>query len=185
MNAMVPGLSGGKMSASDPNSKIDILDPPEVVKKKIKLAFCEEGNTEENGVLAFVGAVLMPISQLRRDHIAEAKGKGLKAEEVEALPKPFAGEGAPEDTVFTIPRKDEYGGPLHYSNFEAIKQDFAEKKIHPGDLKGAVTQGISALLAPIRQKFDQNHEWQQILEQAYPPPVAEPKKKKKVSATLW
>ncbi|KAH6879691.1 tyrosyl-tRNA synthetase [Coprinopsis sp. MPI-PUGE-AT-0042] len=179
MNAMVPGLSGGKMSASDPNSKIDILDPPEVVKKKIKLAFCEEGNTEDNGVLAFVGAVLMPISQLRRDHIAEAQAKGVKTEEIDALPKPFAGDGAPDDCVFTISRKEEYGGPLHYSSFEAIKNDFGEKKIHPGDLKGAVTQGISALLAPIRQKFDQNQEWQKILEQAYPPPPAEPKKKKK------
>ncbi|KAH6904008.1 tyrosyl-tRNA synthetase [Coprinopsis sp. MPI-PUGE-AT-0042] len=179
MNAMVPGLSGGKMSASDPNSKIDILDPPEVVKKKIKLAFCEEGNTEDNGVLAFVGAVLMPISQLRRDHIAEAQAKGVKTEEIDDLPKPFAGDGAPDDCVFTISRKEEYGGPLHYSSFEAIKNDFSEKKIHPGDLKGAVTQGISALLAPIRQKFDQNQEWQKVLEQAYPPPPAEPKKKKK------
>ena len=52
MNAMVPGLSGGKMSSSDPNSKIDFLDPPEVVRRKIKAAFCEEGNTAENGVLA-------------------------------------------------------------------------------------------------------------------------------------
>jgi tyrosyl-tRNA synthetase len=57
MNPMVPGLGGGKMSVSDPNSKIDLLDTPEVVKKKIKAAFCEEGNIEENGVLSFVGAV--------------------------------------------------------------------------------------------------------------------------------
>jgi tryptophanyl-tRNA synthetase len=42
MNAMVPGLGGGKMSASDPNSKINPLEAPEVVKKKIKGAFCEE-----------------------------------------------------------------------------------------------------------------------------------------------
>ncbi|THH14200.1 hypothetical protein EW146_g6115, partial [Bondarzewia mesenterica] len=43
MNAMVPGLAGGKMSSSDPDSKIDFLDPPEVVRRKIKKAFCEEG----------------------------------------------------------------------------------------------------------------------------------------------
>ncbi|KAG6375026.1 tyrosyl-tRNA synthetase [Boletus reticuloceps] len=29
MNTMVPGLMGGKMSSSDPDSKIDFLDPPE------------------------------------------------------------------------------------------------------------------------------------------------------------
>ncbi|TEB24584.1 hypothetical protein FA13DRAFT_1638586, partial [Coprinellus micaceus] len=66
MNAMVPGLGGGKMSASDPNSKINPLEAPEVVKKKIKAAFCEESNIEENGVLSFVGAVL-PIGQLRKE----------------------------------------------------------------------------------------------------------------------
>jgi tyrosyl-tRNA synthetase len=67
MNEMVPGLAGGKMSSSDPNSKIDLLDPPAVVAKKIKAAFCEEGNVAENGLLAFVQAVLIPISQLRRE----------------------------------------------------------------------------------------------------------------------
>jgi tyrosyl-tRNA synthetase len=52
MNTMVPGLAGGKMSMSDPNSKIDFLDFPDVIKKKLRAAFCEEGNIEENGVLA-------------------------------------------------------------------------------------------------------------------------------------
>ncbi|EEB99298.1 hypothetical protein MPER_01047, partial [Moniliophthora perniciosa FA553] len=60
MNAMVPGLAGGKMSSSDPNSKIDFLDPPEVVKKKIKLAFCEEGNVQENGILSFAEGCPIP-----------------------------------------------------------------------------------------------------------------------------
>ena len=168
------------MSASDPNSKIDILDPPEVVKKKIKAAFCEEGNVEDNGVLAFVGAVLMPISQLRRDHVSEAKEKGVGVEEVEALPRPFVGEGAPEDAVFTILRKEEYGGPLHYSNFEQIKEDFKEKKIHPGDLKSAVEAALNRLLAPIRKLYDENEEWQTLAEKAYPDPNAKaaPKKKK-------
>ena len=36
MNPMVPGLAGGKMSASDPDSKIDILDNAEAVRKKLK-----------------------------------------------------------------------------------------------------------------------------------------------------
>lgn len=43
MNPMVPGLAGGKMSASDPNSKIDILDPRDVVASKLKKAVCAPG----------------------------------------------------------------------------------------------------------------------------------------------
>jgi tyrosyl-tRNA synthetase len=62
---MVPGLAGGKMTSSDPNSKINFLDSPGIVKKELRAAICEEGNVDENGVLAFVGAVLIAISQLR------------------------------------------------------------------------------------------------------------------------
>ncbi|CAG0888067.1 unnamed protein product [Darwinula stevensoni] len=40
MNPMVPGLTGGKMSASEEESKIDLLDTPAAVKKKLKKAFC-------------------------------------------------------------------------------------------------------------------------------------------------
>jgi len=55
---LVPGLAGGKMSSSEEDSKIDLLDTPANVKKKLKRAFCEPGNVTENGVLAFVKHVL-------------------------------------------------------------------------------------------------------------------------------
>ncbi|XP_021933923.1 tyrosine--tRNA ligase, cytoplasmic isoform X2 [Zootermopsis nevadensis] len=58
MNPMVPGLAGGKMSSSEEDSKIDLLDGPAAVKKKLKKAFCEPGNVADNGVLAFVKHVL-------------------------------------------------------------------------------------------------------------------------------
>jgi len=61
MNPMVPGLAGGKMSSSEVESKIDLLDSPEEVKKKLKKAFCEPGNVKDNGVLSFVKHVLFPI----------------------------------------------------------------------------------------------------------------------------
>jgi tyrosyl-tRNA synthetase len=61
MNPMVPGLAGGKMSSSEEDSKIDLLDSPANVKKKIKRAFCEPGNIQDNGLLSFVKHVLFPI----------------------------------------------------------------------------------------------------------------------------
>jgi len=57
MNPMVPGLTGEKMSASDPNSKIDLIDTQADIKKKIKKVFCEEGNVEKNPLLSFIEAV--------------------------------------------------------------------------------------------------------------------------------
>lgn len=59
----VPGLTGNKMSSSEEDSKIDLLDSAAQVKKKIKSAFCEEGNIENNGVLSFVKHVLIPLSK--------------------------------------------------------------------------------------------------------------------------
>ncbi|KAG7280463.1 hypothetical protein CRUP_033764 [Coryphaenoides rupestris] len=61
MNPMVPGLTGTKMSSSEEDSKIDLLDRKEDVKKKLKKAFCEPGNVENNGLLSFVKHVLFPL----------------------------------------------------------------------------------------------------------------------------
>ena len=183
MNPMVPGLGGGKMSSSDPNSKIDFLDGPKVVEKKIKSAFCEEGNVTENGLLAFINAVVIPISQLR---IERAQGKtGADAEEGAGAvgeQTPFVLEGAPEGTVFSIFRKEEHGGSLHYHDFAALEADFAAKKVHPKDLKTAVADAIVRLLDPIRKTFEADEEWQKVEKLAYPDPNAKPEKKKKVRA---
>jgi len=65
MTPLIPGLVGKKMSASDPKSKIDLLDDPKTVQDKIKGAYCEEGLVEDNGVLAFLKNVIMVIKQDR------------------------------------------------------------------------------------------------------------------------
>lgn len=63
MTPMLPGLTGKKMSASDPKSKIDLLDDETTVKNKLKKAYCEEGLVEDNGILAFLKNVIMTIKQ--------------------------------------------------------------------------------------------------------------------------
>ena len=171
MNAMVPGLAGGKMSSSDPNSKIDFLDTEEVIRKKIRAAFCEEGNIEGNGVLSFVEAVLIPISQLR---LERNTGDTVLDQ------RPFISDGAPPGTVFSVERDGKFGGSMHYGSFRDLQQDFKEKKLHPKDLKSSVGNGIIRLLAPIRKAFEESEEWQEIARLAYPDPNAKEKKKKKV-----
>lgn len=63
MTPLLPGLTSKKMSASDPKSKIDLLDDPKTVDKKIRGAHCEEGIIEDNGVLAFLKFVIMVLKQ--------------------------------------------------------------------------------------------------------------------------
>ncbi len=59
MNAMIPGLSeSGKMSSSEPNSKIDFSDTDKQIRKKINKAACVDGIIEANGVLAILKSII-------------------------------------------------------------------------------------------------------------------------------
>jgi tyrosyl-tRNA synthetase len=59
MNPMVPGLGeSGKMSASEPNSKIDFDDTEKQLKKKINKAYSVDGVTEGNGLLAILKHII-------------------------------------------------------------------------------------------------------------------------------
>ncbi|KAF9192266.1 hypothetical protein BGZ51_005835 [Haplosporangium sp. Z 767] len=147
MNVMVPGLAGPKMSSSDPDSKIDLLEAPEDVKRKLSKAFCEEGNITENGILSFVKTVLFPLRSMN--------GK---------------------TPSFSILRPEKFGGDVTYTVYEDLENDFRDKKVHPGDLKKAVTEAINGLLAPIRKWFD-NDELRKLTEEAYPTPKPELKTK--------
>ncbi len=47
---------------------------------------------------------------------------------------------------FIIERPEKYGGNLEYSDYEEIKRDFLDKKLHPLDLKNAVAKEINNML---------------------------------------
>ncbi|XP_068755338.1 tyrosine--tRNA ligase, cytoplasmic-like [Montipora capricornis] len=123
MNPMVPGLTGTKMSSSDEDSKIDLLDSASAVKKKLNKAFCEEGNIEDNGILAFAKFVIFSVLELRHQ------------------------------TEFVIKRAEENGGTVTFKDYSSLEQAFANMELHPLDLKNAVSSFINDLLDPIRKKF--------------------------------
>lgn len=60
MNPLIPGLTGQKMSSSEPKSKIDLLDSLQEVKQKINSAECIAGEVN-NGIISFIKYVLMVI----------------------------------------------------------------------------------------------------------------------------
>ncbi|CAH1117704.1 unnamed protein product [Phaedon cochleariae] len=95
MNPMVPGLTGSKMSSSEEDSKIDLLDSPANVKKKLKKAFCEPGNIETNGILSFSKHVIFPLLKPNEKYIVPRKpefGGDSSFEKYEDLEKAFAKE---------------------------------------------------------------------------------------------
>lgn len=58
MSPMIRGLIGEKMSASVDSTKIDLLDPDDIVKKKINSADCVVGNIN-NGLLSLLKYFIM------------------------------------------------------------------------------------------------------------------------------
>lgn len=180
MNPMVPGLAGGKMSSSDPNSKIDFLDSAADVKKKIKAAFCEEKNITDNGILSFHKAVLFPLQTMR---IAQLVERGENPASAENRTKLFISPNAPEGTLVTISRDEKFGGDVHYQQFQQMEDEFASGALHPGDLKKITTEMINDLLEPVRKVFKEDQAFQDAERAAYPPPPAPVKvvKKSKVS----
>lgn len=171
MNQMVPGLSGGKMSSSDPNSKIDFLDPPATVKSKIQKAHCAPGEVEGNGVLAFIRHVVVPIGELM-------KGQGRGQERVWAR----GGSADAEGVAFTVKGDPRHGGvDVDFATIDLLEEAYAREEVHPGDLKGSVVDAINALLAPIQAEFAASEEFKRVNELAYPPekkPVVKKKEKK-------
>jgi tyrosyl-tRNA synthetase len=65
MTPMLPGIDGGKMSASEVGSKIDLLDSPEQIAVKINKAYCPEGDLQDNGIMVFMKHVVMTLKEDR------------------------------------------------------------------------------------------------------------------------
>ncbi|KAK2588844.1 hypothetical protein KPH14_001714 [Odynerus spinipes] len=95
MNPMIPGLAGAKMSSSEEDSKIDLLDGAATIKKKLKKAFCEPGNITDNGILSFSKHVIFPLLSEGESYNvprSEEFGGDISFATYEALESAFAKE---------------------------------------------------------------------------------------------
>ena len=59
----------------------------------------------------------------------------------------------PRYDSFEIERSEKFGGGLKYKNFEKLEKDFADKKIHPLDLKNACAKYLSEIMKKIREAY--------------------------------
>ncbi|WP_255149544.1 tyrosine--tRNA ligase [Halorarius halobius] len=58
---LLSGLTGGKMSASDAASKVNLTDDADAVDEKIQQAYCPAGEVEDNGVLEYLRFLVFPV----------------------------------------------------------------------------------------------------------------------------
>lgn len=121
-----PGNVNGeltKMSKSDPNSGIFIHNSDDEIRTKIKKAWCEEANIQNNPLLEISKQVIFH-----------------------------------EFNEIKVERPEKFGGNMTYMNYNQLESDFAEKKLHPTDLKQTVGEYLVKMISPIREKLNLSQE---------------------------
>ncbi len=122
-----------KMSKSNPDSAIFMTDTLEDITRKINKAYCLEGDIKENPVLEYCKYIIF--ESLDRLNIKE----------------------------FVIERSEKFGGTVIMNSFQDLEIKFANKEIHPQDLKQAVIGYLDKLLLPVRRHFEENQEAKELL----------------------
>ncbi|MDA7941127.1 MAG: tyrosine--tRNA ligase [Nitrosopumilus sp.] len=57
------------------------------------------------------------------------------------------------DGPLDIERPEKFGGNVTYADRSALESDYAAKRLHPGDLKGAVADALVRAVAPVRDRL--------------------------------
>ncbi len=63
-----------------------------------------------------------------------------------------------EFNEMNVERSEKFGGNVSYTDYNQLEKDFAEKKLHPGDLKQTVGNYLVKIISPIREKLNLNEE---------------------------
>jgi tyrosyl-tRNA synthetase len=124
-----------KMSSSDNDSKISLLDTKNQIKTKINKCYCFPGDIEDNCLLDMLNEIIFPVHLLKGSN-------------------------------FNINRKEEYGGPIIYNDFDNVQNDFKLEKLHPADLKLGIIDSIDTILEPLRNVF-KSKEFVALINKAY------------------
>lgn len=123
-----------KMSKSNPDSAIFMTDTTEEISRKIAKAYCPEGILEENPILEYCKYIIF-----------------------ESLDKLGL-------TTVTIERPEKFGGNVSFSSYTELEQAYANKEVHPQDLKNTVATCIDQLIEPVRRHFETNTDAKTLLE---------------------
>ncbi len=64
-------------------------------------------------------------------------------------------------------RPEKFGGNISYTNYNQLETDFAEEKLHPGDLKQTVGDYLVKIISPIREKLNLSEELSETIKKSY------------------
>ena len=123
-----------KMSKSNPDNAIFMTDTTEDIKRKINKAYCLEGDIKENPILEYYKYIIFESFDKLR--ISELR----------------------------IERPEKFGGTVILNSFQDLETKFANKEIHPMDLKATLSRLLDQLIDPVRRHFEENIEAKKLLE---------------------
>jgi tyrosyl-tRNA synthetase len=93
---LLSGLTGGKMSASDASSKVNLTDDADAIQEKLNKAYCPQGQVDDNGVLEYVRFLVFPVLEERNESFRverpEKFGGNLTYENYDDLETDFVSE---------------------------------------------------------------------------------------------
>ncbi len=72
-----------------------------------------------------------------------------------------------EFNEMNVERPEKFGGNVSYSDYAQLETDFAEKKLHPGDLKQTVGSYLVKIISPIRDKLNLSEELNDAIKKSY------------------
>jgi tyrosyl-tRNA synthetase len=72
-----------------------------------------------------------------------------------------------EFNEMNVERPEKFGGNISYTDYNQLETDFAEKKLHPGDLKQTVGNYLIKIISPIREKLNLSKELRETIEKNY------------------
>jgi len=64
-------------------------------------------------------------------------------------------------------RPEKFGGNISYTDYNQLETDFAEEKLHPGDLKQTVGSYLVKIISPIREKLNLSDELSETIKKSY------------------
>jgi tyrosyl-tRNA synthetase len=72
-----------------------------------------------------------------------------------------------EFNEMNVERPEKFGGNVSYTNYNQLEKDFAEKKLHPGDLKQTVGNYLVKVVSPIREKLNLSEELSEVIKKSF------------------
>lgn len=72
-----------------------------------------------------------------------------------------------EFSEMNVERPKKFGGNVSYGNYSELESDFANKKLHPSDLKQTVGNYLVKIVSPIRDKLNLSDEIFEAIKKSY------------------